>query len=55
MDINTLKEKFKLNDEDLKKPLPVPTKWSKPFWEGGKQHKLLLKTCKDCGHIDHPP
>ena len=55
MDVNTLKEKFKLTDEDIKKPLPVPTKWSKPFWEGTKQHKLLLKICKDCGHIDHPP
>ena len=55
MDANTLKEKLKLTDEDLKKPLPVATKWSKPFWEGAKQHKLLLKTCKDCGHIDHPP
>jgi len=50
-----LKEKFKLTDEDLKKPLPVPTKWSKPIWEGFKQHKLLLKRCKSCGHIDHPP
>jgi uncharacterized protein len=55
MDAKTLKEKFKLNDEDLRKPLPVATKWSKPFWEGAKKHKLLLKTCQDCGHIDHPP
>jgi hypothetical protein len=55
MDINILKEKFKLTDEDLKKPLPKATKWSKAFWEGAKQHRLLLKTCKACGHIDHPP
>jgi hypothetical protein len=56
MDIKEkLKEKFNLSDEDLNKPLPIPTKWSKPFWEGTKQHKLLLKRCKDCGHIDHPP
>jgi uncharacterized protein len=50
-----LKEKLKLTDEDLVKPLPKPSKWSQPFWDGAKQHKLLLKTCKDCGNIDHPP
>ena len=22
--------------------------WSKPFWEGTKQHKLLIQECKDC-------
>jgi uncharacterized OB-fold protein len=37
------------------KPLPKVERWSKPFWEGTKAHKLLLKKCKNCGHIDHPP
>ena len=37
------------------KPLPVPSKWSQPFWDGAKQHKLLLKKCTKCGTIDHPP
>jgi len=56
MDIKEqLKEKFKLTDEDLVKPLPVPKKWSKPFWEAAKKHEFLLRKCKDCGHIDHPP
>lgn len=55
MDAKELKEKFKLTDEEVKKPLPIPTKWSRPFWEGTKQHKLLLKKCRTCGHIDHPP
>lgn len=50
-----LKEKLGLSDEDFVKPLPKPTKWSKPFWDGTKNKKLLLKTCKHCGHIDHPP
>jgi len=40
---------------DYAKPLPEVSKWSKPFWEGAKAHKLLLKKCKKCGHIDHPP
>lgn len=55
MDINELKAKLNLTDADLEKPLPKPTKWSMPFWEGTKAHKLLLKKCKNCGHIDHPP
>lgn len=51
----TLKEKLGLTDQDFVKPLPKPTKWSQPFWDGAKAGKLLLKKCKECGHIDHPP
>lgn len=50
-----LKEKLGCTDQDFIKPLPRPTAWSKPFWEAAKQHKLVLKKCKACGHIDHPP
>ena len=50
-----LKEKFGCTDRDFIKPLPRPTAWSKPFWEAAKQHKLVLKKCKACGHVDHPP
>ncbi|MBI5591643.1 MAG: Zn-ribbon domain-containing OB-fold protein [Deltaproteobacteria bacterium] len=56
MDIKEqLKQKLNLSDADFAKPMPIPTKWSRPFWDGAGQHKLLLKQCKDCGHIDHPP
>jgi uncharacterized OB-fold protein len=55
MNAGELKAKLNLTDEDLRKPLPKPAKWSKAFWEGTKQHKLLLKKCKSCGHIDYPP
>ena len=44
-----------LTDEDLKKPLPVPTKWSQPFWDAAKEHRLVLRKCSQCGNIDHPP
>ncbi|MCL6559433.1 MAG: Zn-ribbon domain-containing OB-fold protein [Firmicutes bacterium] len=37
------------------KPLPLSSKWSRPFWEGARQHKLLFKKCSKCGKIDHPP
>ena len=50
-----LKEKLGLADADFIKPLPKPTAWSQPFWDGAKEGKLLLKRCKVCGHIDHPP
>lgn len=56
MDIKEkLKQQMNLTDEDFAKPAPVPTKWSQPFWDGARQHKLLLKRCTKCGHIDHPP
>ena len=56
MDIKKhLKENMGCTDEDFIKPLPKPSKWSKPFWEGAREHKLLLKQCNDCGYIDHPP
>lgn len=51
----SIKDLLGLSDEDVRKPLPVSTEWSRPFWEGARQHKLLLKKCARCGHIDHPP
>ena len=34
--------------KEYKKPLPQPTPWSKPFWEGCKKHSLLIQKCQDC-------
>ncbi len=31
-----------------KKPLPQPTQWSKPFWEGCRKHEFLVQKCLDC-------
>jgi uncharacterized OB-fold protein len=31
------------------KPLPAVQPWSKPFWEGTKEHRLLIQECKACG------
>ncbi len=35
---------------DYAKPLPEFTEDNRPFWEGCKQHKLLLQKCSGCGH-----
>lgn len=50
-----MKQQLGLTDADFVKPRPRPTRWSQPFWEGTRQGRLLLKTCLDCGHVDHPP
>jgi uncharacterized OB-fold protein len=55
IDIETIKAMMGLTDEDLVKPLPVPTSWSQPFWYASKKHRLVLKKCSKCGFIDHPP
>ena len=34
--------------KEYKKPLPKPTPWSKPFWDGCKRHELLIQKCKEC-------
>ncbi len=55
IDIETIKAMMGLTDEDLVKPLPIPTSWSQPFWDASKKHRLVLKKCSKCGFIDHPP
>lgn len=55
IDIEVIKGMMNLSDEDLKRPLPLPTKWSQPFWDAAKEHRLVLRKCSACGNIDHPP
>lgn len=41
--------------KEYRKPLPSPSPWSRPFWEGCKRHELLIQRCKDCGtYIFYP-
>ena len=37
------------------RPIPVPTEWTKPFWESAKNNVLSLQRCQACKHIQHPP
>ncbi len=41
--------------EAYAKPLPRPTIDSKPFWDGLKEHRMVLQTCADCGKVRHYP
>lgn len=41
--------------ESYSKPLPEPSIDSKPFWEGLKEHRILLQTCANCGKKRHYP
>ena len=34
--------------------LPVATPESQPYWDGLKEHKLMLPTCDDCGPHFYP-
>ena len=33
---------------DYQKPLPVVNEDSRKFWEGCKEHRLVIQRCKDC-------
>lgn len=41
--------------ESYGKPLPEPSIDSKPFWDGLKEHRILLQTCANCGKKRHYP
>lgn len=37
------------------RPIPVPTEITQPYWDGAKQHKLMIQRCKRCGTYYHLP
>lgn len=41
--------------EAFAKPLPQPSIDSQPFWDGLKDHRILLQTCRNCGKKRHYP
>ncbi|MBI2369710.1 MAG: OB-fold domain-containing protein [Deltaproteobacteria bacterium] len=40
---------------EYKKPLPVPSEDSGPFWEACRRHELCLQRCEACGRFRFPP
>src|SRR5215468_2690855 len=37
------------------KPVPVPTKETKPYWDGCKKHELHIQKCAACSHYQFYP
>ena len=40
---------------EYRKPLPVPSELSRPFWEACRRHELLMQCCRSCGVFRFPP
>ncbi|MFN8558373.1 MAG: Zn-ribbon domain-containing OB-fold protein [Dehalococcoidia bacterium] len=40
---------------DYQKPLPKPTPLTQPFWDGIRQHQVLVQRCDGCGALRHVP
>ena len=44
-----------MSSRPYRKPLPVPTEFSRPFWEGTRRHELLLQRCRRCDRCRWTP
>ena len=40
---------------EYKKPIPVPSDESKPYWEGLREHRLMMPKCSACEGYWFPP
>lgn len=36
------------------KPLPNPTQANAAFWDGMREHKLMIRKCNSCGYFSWP-
>ena len=36
-------------------PLPVPNLDNQEFWDKCREHRLVLRRCRDCLNFNHPP
>ena len=41
--------------QSIARPMPDPAPASKPFWNGARQHKLMIPRCEACGQAWFPP
>lgn len=39
---------------DYKKPIPIPNEASRPFFDGAREHRLLIQQCTTCGAVMWP-
>ena len=40
---------------EIERLYPLPNLDSQPYWEGLKDHRLMLQKCRECGTIRHYP
>jgi len=40
---------------EYQKPIPIASLESKFYWDGVRQHRLLIPSCEACGHRWFPP
>ncbi|WP_433365526.1 Zn-ribbon domain-containing OB-fold protein [Streptosporangium sp. CA-115845] len=38
----------------VNRPQPVPTRETRPFWDGLAAHELRIPWCAGCGRFEHP-
>lgn len=41
--------------QGYQRPLPLLDDLNRPFWQGGKDGRLMIQRCEDCGFWLHPP
>ena len=41
--------------DQILKTQPRPTPETEAYWQGCKEHKLLIQSCSDCGHVQFYP
>jgi uncharacterized OB-fold protein len=46
--MHSLEEKDLTDSTDYKKPIPIPDEASRPFYEGAREHRLMLQRCSAC-------
>ncbi|HET8846637.1 MAG TPA: Zn-ribbon domain-containing OB-fold protein [Ktedonobacteraceae bacterium] len=39
---------------EYKKPIPIPDEASRPFFEGAREHRLMIQRCGACGSAHWP-
>lgn len=48
------KEERMTQTSDYKKPVPIPDEASQPFFDGAREHLLLIQQCSTCGAVMWP-
>jgi uncharacterized protein len=42
-------------DGVARRPVPISTELTQPFWDAAREHRLAIQRCVECGRYQHPP